>query len=279
MAARLLGYALAAAAKGFAIFPVKPNDKTPGRLYPDRPEHEAPWLIKWYDVATTDPAQIVRWWTTEPRSNIGISAKRSGLLVIDCDTKTGNGFDEWHEIASGFDPYWYCSPLYVVRTGSGGCHIYYRWPEHVQASQSGLSANVDIRSNGGERGGYVLGPGSVTAKGPYLVEEGDAPPPAPPWLVELCRERPRVQQPRSRYERPAPVSFAGLVASVATAHEGNRNQALLWAARSMTQDGADLQACLDALAPAATSNGLTYREAEATITSGHRIQSSKGIRR
>lgn len=273
----LLPYALAAASQGFHIFPVEPGGKTPGRLYPNRDPSEAPWTLKWSEVATTDIPTIVKWWNECPTRNIGIACKPSGLLVVDCDMKPGaDGFIEWSALATRFDPVWFLAPTFMVRTGGGGCHLYYRWPSHVQASQAGLAEHVDIRSNGGQKGGYVLAAGSVTTKGPYVVEDDAPVAQAPTWLIELCRERPRVEQPARRIQQPAALSFAGLQTAVATASEGNRNQAVLWAARSMCEDGATLDDALNALVPHATGNGLTEREATDTIKSAYRLQSSKG---
>lgn len=272
----LLGYALAAAAKGFYVFPVEPGGKTPGRLYPNRSAEEAPWTVKWSEVSTLHVPTIVQWWNQCPDYNIGIACKPSGLLVVDCDVKNGDGLVEWQEICNKYhgENSWEVWQTYTVNTASGGAHFYYNWPG-VQASQSGLSTNVDIRSNGGQRGGYVLASGSVGPKGSYETDNAYPILDAPSWLVELCKERPRPKPIKPRYGQPAPLSFAGLVTQVAMAPEGNRSNALLWAARSMCSDGADESLALELLAPAAVDNGLTEREASDTIRSAYRLQHQK----
>lgn len=195
--------------------------------------------------------------------------------MVDCDEKpTASGWDEWIEIASRYDPELSWLSTLLVRTGGGGTHLYYRWPAGVQASQSGLAPHVDIRSNGGVCGGYVLAAGSVTTKGSYRVEEDTAIADAPPWLVELCRERPRPPRLDSGYTQPAVLSFAGLQTLVATAVEHNRNQALLYAARCMCTDGADIDTAIATLAPHYTAG--PEREAIDTIRSAYRLQSLKG---
>jgi Bifunctional DNA primase/polymerase, N-terminal len=274
----LLPYALEAAARGWSVFPVEPLGKTPGRLYPHRPKEEAPWTIKWSEVATDSISQIVAWWNSCPMANIGIACKPSGLLVVDCDVKVGeyDGVQEWFALVERYDPYNYFQDdlTHQVITGGGGVHLYYRWPSDVQASQSGLSAHVDIRSNGGQKGGYVLGAGSVTTKGTYRSEGlFHYPDQAPPWLVELCRDRPKPKPVRSGYQQPAHTgSFSGLVTAVSSASEGNRNNVLLWAARSMCEDGATLDEALDLLVAASESNGLSSRETSDTIRSAYRLQ-------
>lgn len=275
-----MGRALAAARRGHHVFPVEPLGKTPGRLYPNRPKEEAPWTLKWSEVATTHVPTIVKWWNHQPWYNIGIACAPSGLLVVDCDVKMGDGLQEWSDICQRFmgATSYEMWATYTVRTGSGGAHFYYQWPPGVQASQSGLSTNVDIRSNGGTKGGYVLAEGSVTTVGSYELDEDCPIQDAPAWLVALCTERPRAKPLRGVYERAAPVSYAGLATSVALAPEGNRSNALLWAARAMCSDGADVFTALDLLVPAAHDNGLTEREAADTIRSGFRLQRMKDSR-
>lgn len=259
------------------MFPVEPLGKTPGRLYPHRPADEAPWTIKWSEVATTHIPTIVQWWNNEPNFNIGIACAPSGLLVVDCDLKMGDGLQEWADICQRTmgDNSWMMWDTYTVNTGGGGAHFYYGWPAWRQASQSGISKNVDIRSNGGNKGGYVLAEGSITTKGSYEPDNSVAVQDAPEWLQDLCVETPRPAPIKSRYERAAPTSYAGLVQSVCMAPDGNRNQALLWATRAMTHDGARESEILDLLVPAAVDNGLTEREATDTIRSGHHLQLQK----
>lgn len=273
----LMGHALAAARRGFHVFPVDPQSKTPGRIYPNRPARDAPWTIRWSEVATSNAPTIVNWWNQCPTYNIGIACRPSGLLVVDCDLKLGDGIQEWQDICTKFmgADAWQMWDTYTVNTGSGGAHFYYRWPPEVQASQAGLSANVDIRSNGGDKGGYVLAQGSVTVKGSYELDNDSPIRPAPAWLVELCKDRPRPKPVKSRYERAAPTSYAGLVQAVSSAPDGDRNNALLWASRAMCSDGASESDAMDLLIPAAVDNGLTEREAMDTLKSGYRLQRQK----
>jgi hypothetical protein len=290
----LLGYAAQAVSKGFHIFPVEPGEKTPHKIRPDKP-----YTIKWSEVATNDINQVVRWWTYSPEANIGIAAKPSGLLVVDCDmpkrdyqlrdTPWGyihdqlgplvDGADVLREMCRRFDDdYDRFAETYRVCTASMGLHLYFRWPYGVQASQaSPVPGLVDIRCNGGQRGGYVLGPGSVTAKGHYIEENQLPIADAPPWLVELCREKPRPKVEKPVFAQPGHASYSGLVESVRTAQEGNRNNCLLWAARSMCEDGATEEECIDLLVPAAMECGLDggERQAISTIRSAYRLQGAK----
>lgn len=294
----MLEAALAALAKSFYIFPVAPGAKVPhpASSYIDA----AGQLHGWGETATNDPNRVIDFWTrVDPRANVGIACKPSQLLVIDLDkAKEDWGLmkTDWAYLHQGYGPrvdgdavfdemmFKAVGTLtdirtYRVKTGSGGLHLYYRWPAHwPKISQaSPVKGIVDVRGNGGQYGGYVLGEGSVSESGEYLLQGNyDITLPAT-WLRHLVAEKPR-QAPQRRPQgirQPGAISWSGLVQSVRHAGEGNRNNALLWAARSMYSDRAPLQEALDTLGPAAADAGLSQFETERTIRSGYNAQKNK----
>lgn len=297
----MLNHAITAAMRGWHVFPVEPGGKRPIRIYQDRTEEEAPWTIRWSEVATTDLKQIVKWWSYAPNANIGIACKPSGLHVVDCDIPKRDGllrdtpwaylhgilgplvdgetvFDQMAEKYGGAQAVAECFDSYSVATGSGGLHVYFEWPIGVVSSQqSPVEGVLDVRGNGGERGGYVLAAGSQTNRGGYVVKlQGDVRA-CPGWLVEVCRERERYRPPSSPLRQPRNLNFGGLVNSVRTAGVGNRNNALLWAARAMCADGADEEEAGRLLIPPYMENGGEggERQANQTIRSAFRLQVRK----
>lgn len=290
----MLQWALKAQARGLYIFPVTPMGKTPHRL-----------AGSWGETATNDLNQITYFWTNvDPYANIGIACKQSELLVIDLDQAKEpwnlrgsdwaylhdaygqfvNGEDVWDEmtykLGGGYGSVTDARRTYSVRTGSGGTHLYYRWPKHwPRISQaSPIKGVVDVRGNGGQHGGYVLAEGSVTDSGPYRSEHVmHGPQIAPEWIRQLVAERPA--QPKTHRQtgirQPGAISWSGLVESVRNAGEGNRNNTLLWAARAMCSDGAPESEAMKELGDAATAAGLPYSEIERTIQSAYRIQRQK----
>jgi len=71
-----LNQALAYASKGWKIFPVTPNQKTPlGAL-----------ATNGYHSATTDLQIIQEWWNSHPDANIGVNLEASGLVCVDVDS-------------------------------------------------------------------------------------------------------------------------------------------------------------------------------------------------
>lgn len=286
--------AVKAVQAGFWIFPVQDGEKTPHVTTP-------PYTLRWSECATNDIRRVVDFWTRWPDANIGVACAPSGLLVVDCD-RPKHAYQLEGKCCNSHPPSPVWSPLhkvlgpmvdgesvydavawkygrdypeqhgtYSVRTGSGGRHFYYRWPDGCRASQSSIVKGIlDIRCNGGTRGGYVLGAGSVTTSGRYVAL---APPvcavqPAPAWLVELCKER--EPHPVPEYMRPTSGNCAGLQDLVMYAPEGTRNDRLNYAAYKLRCEGNTEEECHAKLDEAAAVAGLTDVETRDTIRSAFR---------
>ncbi|QMP84412.1 bifunctional DNA primase/polymerase [Streptomyces phage Dagobah] len=296
----LLNHALRAVERGFHVFPVAAGDKVPHRMAGYRDTAGA--YHGWGETATSGIRAVTRFWSqVDPEANIGIACAPSALLVVDLDVPKEpwklRG-TPWEYLHSGYGPVvtgealwdeWcyalgegdtYASQTYTVRTGSGGLHLYYRWePFWPRISQASPAKGViDVRGNGGQWGGYVLAEGSRTVAGEYTVAYDAAGLQYPPmWLRQLVAEKlrqPAAARPQG-LRQPGPISWAGLVESVRHAGEGNRNNALVWAARTMCEEGATEQDALDTLGPAAAEAGLGDLEIERTVQSAFRTQRYK----
>ena len=120
--------------------------------------HLAPRGVK---DASDDPDTIRAWWATFPTANIGLATGRaSGVVVLDVDKENG-GLDTLARLESehGVLP-----PAPRVRTGGGGVHHYFRYPEGVDRlgnSVSKIGMGVDVRADGG----YVVAPPSTHRSG------------------------------------------------------------------------------------------------------------------
>ncbi|MEU6674837.1 bifunctional DNA primase/polymerase [Streptomyces sp. NPDC046925] len=300
----LLPAAVAAWQRGWHVFPTNscgtrcPQsgdviDKQPHLVQPGRP-----YKLRWGEWATRDLDRIIAAWTHSPAANPAIACGPSGLLVVDCDIAKGenalagtpyeslherlgpmvDGADVLRHMCQEYGGDWSSlTDTYAVSTGSLGWHLYFRWPPGLKASQaSPVKGLVDVRGNGGERGGYVLAAGSVTTKGPYVAENDLPVRDCPPWLVELCREKPAPARPLFAQPRRG-GSIGGLVDTVLNAPDGDLNSALFWAARAACSDGIAIEDANDQLGAAYTSaNGRGgQRQAEATIRSAFRNQQRK----
>lgn len=119
--AGLLGRAaLAYAAGGWFVFPLRPDSKEP--LYTGG-----------VNGASRDPAQVRAWWAAEPRANIGIALHASGLGVIDVDHKPDKGVDGRPLFASLGVLLGSLGDVHQA-TGSGGQHWVFRRVEGQPAA-------------------------------------------------------------------------------------------------------------------------------------------------
>ncbi|RAY16379.1 DNA primase [Actinomadura craniellae] len=192
----LAAAALAAAARGWHVFPLTPGDKRP-----------LPKFTDWEHRATTDPARIRRCWDHGPY-NIGIACGPSGLLVIDLDKpKPGEhpppawanepGITEGADVLAalcerhGAD---WPGDTFTATTRRGGMHLYFTPPPGTEfrntngKHRTGLGWLIDTRAHGG----YVVAPGSVVdlpdGTGRYEVVHDVAPAPLPDWIARLLTE-------------------------------------------------------------------------------------------
>ncbi|MBI3043232.1 MAG: bifunctional DNA primase/polymerase [Betaproteobacteria bacterium] len=193
--------AVALARRGFHIFPVAPDVKTPA-------------VTGWQEWATRDKNKIRARWKLDrdasPDANIGIATGKFGenqaLIVLDIDTKAGKqGAESIKKLAADGYP---LPATFTVITASGGWHKYYTAPQPVKQGVNVIGPGVDIRSNGG----YVVGPGSTIKGRDYEITDNREPVPAPAWVIEKCGA------PRARTETaPAPVKGVDLTAATARA--------------------------------------------------------------
>ena len=179
----LLGCALAAARRGWRVFPVVPGGKRPA-------------VKAWEARATIDEDRIRRCWGYRDY-NIGIATGPSDLVVIDLDMPKQVTLDGQPGGATGADNLTDLAAehgrvvpagTFTVTTASGGMHLYFTHPAgpSLRNTAGKLAALVDTRAHGG----YVVAPGSrITGGGVYTAHPADIAP-LPEWLAALLRPRP-----------------------------------------------------------------------------------------
>ncbi|MFE7358854.1 bifunctional DNA primase/polymerase [Streptomyces sp. NPDC057543] len=265
----LLSAALDAAARGWAVFPLRPGGKPPalhGEASCPRTGDCTTGHRKWEQRATTDPDRIHRAWATG-RFNVGIATGPSGLVVVDLDMPKPNSSADTPCGVTTFKAL--CErtgqavpATYRVRTASGGEHLYFTAPDGIRIGNSAgkLGRLIDIRGVGG----YVVGPGSRVSRGVYTVADYVPVAKLPGWLLSILK--PSQQQTRhmsvpltTKASRYAAAALRNEVQSVATAGDGTRNATLLRAARALGRliAAGDLarEEVEDALSRAATGTG------------------------
>lgn len=292
-------YPLAAARRGWHVFPLAPGSK-------NRP------LVKWSRAATADPGQVRAWWHRWPTANYGIATGPSRLVVVDLDTPDPGEQppEHWDRpgITDGADVLAALAEqagadsgellgTFTVRTASGGAHLYFAAPPGLQLGNTagdrgrGLGWLVDTRA----AGGYVVGPGSATPTGAY---EATSPPGTPVvalprWIADRLKPPPTatadavladIAGAHRRRTAYATAALRGESAKVARAAKGDRNTSLYVAAVSLGQLAAkglletgEITAVLTRAAQAAGAAGGDAdppRQIAATIRSGL----NKGLR-
>jgi hypothetical protein len=287
-----LDAALAAAARGWPVFPCRPATKEPAT------EHG-------FEDATIDPDQIDKWWRWAPKRNPAISTGAAGLVVVDCDPRNGKQLPgRWRDevgITDGLD----ClavlaerhhgpdelavllSATRVVRTPRRGWHLYYRQPdEAIGNSASKIAPLIDIRG----LGGYVLIEPGATDDGAYRLLTDLPPAPLPAFLRAAITAAASLPAPPSRPLRqrgqwasrphlrlvPRPgygsAALRDEATKVAAAANGERNHTLNVAAfrlgQLVTAGHLDEDEVRNELTTAGRTAGLGGRETERTIRSG-----------
>ncbi|MFE4944540.1 bifunctional DNA primase/polymerase [Streptomyces sp. NPDC056641] len=305
-----LAHALSAAERGLPVFPLSPT-KLPALHSPHRGEPE-PVLCRGecgrpghgVHDATTNPTGVRSLFAAAPwATGYGIACGRPPhhLIGIDLDVTPGPAPDSPlgspPDSPLGSPP---DSPLgsppdsvaalqqlalqhlftlpetVVILTPSGGRHIWLTGPPNVVVPNSAgrLAPGIDVRG----AGGYLVGPGSVTARGAYRPAPGTAdlaPAPCPRALLRLLTPpappaRGQHHRHRSGAAEEQPARGHGLVRFVRAAHAGQRNTRLFWAACRAYEHGFG-ETLTEPLVDAALHTGLTEQEARATIASAARL--------
>jgi hypothetical protein len=187
----LLDAALGHAARGIPIYPVHWPRPTPGattlgcscRRGPacDRPAKH-PLVRHGINDATTDRAQLERWWQRWPQANLGLA---TGVVYDALDVDGPAGLAALLQLARAAD-FRLSGPL--VATGGGGWHFWFR-PTGLGNRPPRRLAQVDWRG----RGGAVLVPPSQHASGKHyrwLVPLDQAPLPEVPAELRAALEPP-----------------------------------------------------------------------------------------
>ena len=181
--------AMAYAARGWRVVPVHPGSKRPT-------------LTRWTEAASAEPDTVGRWFAEQPDAGVGIvTGAATGLWVLDVDDPDAlRDLEQRHE---------HLPATLTSVTGSGGYHLFYRWPEGAEVRNDAgrrLGPGLDVRGEGG----FVVAPPSIHPNGvayAWELSEPEEAVDAPAWLVELvCQEERRPERParleQARSDRP-----------------------------------------------------------------------------
>jgi putative DNA primase/helicase len=123
--------------KGLHVIPIQSGGKRP-------------ILQDWVNEATNDHDTVTSWFKGKDL-NIGIvTGKKSGIIVIDIDTKHNDGRKSIAEQEAKLDCY--LPPTVTAKTQGGGLHLFYKYPADVDkvTGRIGILESVDIRADGNQ---------------------------------------------------------------------------------------------------------------------------------
>jgi len=117
----LLEHALAYAARGLEVFPLKPGKQ--------------PYTKSGMLDATTNAQQIVAWWTRWPNALIGCRVPE-GRIILDIDPRK-NGQATWDALQEHYGPF-ELGRVHASGRGDGGAHYWFVLPNDIELSIKGL---------------------------------------------------------------------------------------------------------------------------------------------
>jgi hypothetical protein len=165
----MMDAALAYAARGWPVFPVKAKSKSP------------PLTKRGHLDASIDEATIRSWWTTNPKANIGIATGGAFGIVVDVDDR-----EALSELPGQLPE------TRFACTGSGGWHLMFATAP-ISNKRGSLPDGIDVRGDGT---GYVVAPPSIHPCGePYRWGNGgpDAEQASlPAWFLDILGTPPGV---------------------------------------------------------------------------------------
>ena len=224
----MLAHALNYAEAGYRIFPchypILTKNSTPAcscNAPASKPckigKH--PMIRDWPSLASSDPDQVKKWWTTRPDSNIGmLTGAPNGFDVLDEDPKDNGDL----ALLERTTRYGELPPTPRSRTGSGGEHIFFKHHPGLKNNNHGkIAKGLDFRTTGGQ----IIAPPSLHASGqryewetPLTTTLADP----PDWLLEIMREDEAVLS--GTRQRISPDEWARIAYGVTG---GDRHNALI----------------------------------------------------
>jgi Bifunctional DNA primase/polymerase, N-terminal len=302
-----LAAALAAAARGWHLIPLRPHRKVPA--FPNHTEDTCDntdlWCrhghTGWEPRATTNTDRIRRAWSQQAYG-VGVACGPSGLVVVDLDTPKPDDAPRPHawNIAGVIDGHDVFADLchqvgqpmpldtYTVATPSGGTHLYYQHPDtgaQLRNTTGGTPGSLGWKVDTRGHGGLVVAAGTTLAATTYRVVHDVDPAPLPSWLAQRLTPRPlpsqhpvRIHLATDRRGHYLHAAITRQLAHIAAAPKpsgkgsGGRNTALYRSAVALGQlvAGGELNEddVRHLLTRAGLDTGLRPREVARTIASG-----------
>lgn len=246
------------AAAGVPVFPCAPGGKSP--LLREGPG---------FHDATTDLGRVESWWRQSPAANIAVPTGRaSGVSVVDIDVHGVDGFTAFRRARrAGLVTGWEA----MVRSPTGGLHVYYPAADTEQPSWQAGKAGVDFR---GDRGYIVIPPSRRQIDGDSLLYRLASVSPAQTGAVDAQELRnflspPPAPRPPRQASEGVGSEDARRMASWLGRQDTDRNLKLFWVSCRLAEGDLPMSDALDELVKVAQPD-FGEREITRTVESAYR---------
>ena len=152
-------------------------------VFPCVPMRKVPATPNGFHSASSNPAQVNAWWSSNPNCNIGLPPGRAGYIVINVDVKHGSPGMSTAAALGILD-----IPTLTAVTPNGGLHLYFTRPaglDHV-GNRHDLGAGLDVRADSG----YVSVPPSILGSGSRYTWRRSTPVELPGHIASLLVSQP-----------------------------------------------------------------------------------------
>ncbi|WP_396290654.1 bifunctional DNA primase/polymerase [Curtobacterium sp. KT1] len=252
---------LPVAARAFAVAGVP--------VFPCAPGGKNPITAHGFHDATTDLRQVESWWGRFPAANIGVPTGRaSGVSVVDVDVHGVDGFAALRRARrAGLVPGWEA----LVRSPTGGLHVYYPAGDGEQPSWQAGDAGIDFR---GDRGYIIAPPSRRVIDGEMKLYRLASESPTPGSALDAAALRTFLAPPRPPRRFPAPGRSPGRTDPLKLAtwlggERTDRNRKLFWASCVLAEEGVSYRDALDAMLTIEQPD-FGQREITRTVASGYK---------
>ena len=241
---------------GVPVFPCAPSGKNP------LTEHG-------FHDATTSLGQVESWWWRFPAANIGMpTGAASGVVVVDVDVHGVDGYDAFRRARqAGLVNGWEA----LVRSPTGGLHVYYPAADDEQPSWQAGKAGIDFR---GDRGYIIVPPSRRVIDGETAWYRLASLSPTPGRALDAAALRTFLDPPRPPRRlreqghspgRTDPLKLAKWLGGEHT----DRNHKLFWASCVLAEEGVPYRDVLDAMLTVSQPD-FGQREIARTVASGYK---------
>ena len=173
--------------------------KAGARVLPLRPRAKIPALTEWPTQATTDPAQVAKWFGNGTAYNLGIAmgewthtaTQGTYLVCIDLDRHPGqpDGVEAWQQLVQQHGEQ---GAPFVADTATGGLHLLYTTTTPLSKERGTLPPGIDVRGVGGQ---IMTEPSEHpdNGKSPHWRNtnwDTDTPGMLPDWVLQLIQAKP-----------------------------------------------------------------------------------------